>query len=211
MSDDVRTRGRGRPRSRGPLHRGVMRDYTIAEYEAIRAINSKLREIQTTFDRGDHDKACQSLFNLVLSFGVSDRLSSQLRMIEVAQAIRRVRNNFDYPWEKDDPGHFDLVNLEVFTLSDDVLLAILLDPLGYPYRDVYRHAPYVTDGGGYGGEFRPGYDDDDVQIRFRRLQELVSEYGADHNMSPARVKALLDRCYPALDVNDPRLGHYSDI
>ena len=185
--------------------RTVMRDYTAAEYDAVAAVSRPFRGVQTTFDKGDPDKACDMLWSLML-IGQSDRQSFRFRLIETGRVICRVMNHFNGPWDRFEPGRLDLVNMEIYTLVDDVLMAIVLDLLGYPFRDIFLlgRAPYYTDSGSYGGEFRPGYDENDLKIRFRRLQALVNEYVADHNLSREETQALLSRCYPVLDKDDPR-------
>ena len=189
--------------------RTVMRDYTKAEYDARRAVHRPFRDIQNTFDKGHPDKACDMLWLLVLR-DKSDRSSFGFRMIETSRVICRVTEHFGGPWDESEPGRFDLENLEIHTLIDDVLMPIVLDNLGYPYGDIFLpgKAPYYTDDGYYGGEFRPGYNEDDMRIRFERLQALVNEHAADHNLSREETKALLSRCYPALDKDDPRFSKF---
>ena len=174
-----------------------------AEHDAIRTVNVQLRRIQVTFDRGERSKACAMLTDLVFSTGKSDRKSFQFRMIETARVILRAQNHFDEPWDRSD-DRFDLENLEIYTLFDDVLMTIILDPLGYPYRDIYRVAPCVTEGGSGCGYFRLGYDEEDERIRFERLTALIHEHAADHNLSNAELEALLERRYPMIDSHDPR-------
>lgn len=197
-----------RIRPRGPLHRGVIHDRTVAEHEAILAVTRKFRDVQTTFDRGKTEQACAMLMNLALSLGKSDRLSFHLRIIETARVIIRVTNSFGMAWENDEPGYIDLENLEIYTLSDDVLLSKTADPLGYAYDDIFRVARSAGDSWTGAGEFRPGYDDTDVQIRFARLKALAREYAADQNMSRAEANDFMGRCYPTIESDDPRYSRF---
>lgn len=197
-----------------------VRSGETAELDAIRAVAPGFQEIQVTFAHGQHEKACSMLMSLVLSFGISDRPSTHLRMVEAAQVIRRVRNNFGEPWGRDEPGYRELVDLKAaYLLSDDVALAVLLDPLGYAHRDFFLpgRAPYTTDEilrhplpspdhGLIRGTFRPGHDETDVQIRCKRLRALAKEYGADNNLPQSQLNILFARADQWIDDDEPRFG-----
>lgn len=194
-------------RTRPRVRKIIGHDITVAEHEAIRAVNSQLRAIQVLFYRGRRSEACSTLAALVLC-EPSETPSFAFCTIEVSRALCRATNNFDEPWHKDDPGYFQLENLELYNLFDDVLLSVLMDPLGYPFSDIYRVAPSAGDSWTGAGEFRPGYDDTDVQIRRMRLRALATEYGGDNNMSRDAIKALLGRGGPTIESDDARFSRF---
>ena len=208
MSAPFRSRGR----------RVIGRDIDQAEYDATQSVSGPLHRIQVLFDSGQREEACQELLALVLR-DPSERLSFALRMVEVSRALCRVTNDFGDPWSEIESSHNSHVKLNLPSLFDEVVLSKVASPLGYPYDDMFRRAPYVTDEvfqhshpspdhGRYSGAFKPGYNEKDVQIRRKRLRALVKEFSADNNLPAAQMNRLLARCEPEIDDDDPRLQYY---
>lgn len=175
-----------------------------AEKVAADAVRTALQNAQSAVWRNDIDRAIRILFDALVPELRSAPLSALHRVIELSRVITRAANEQLVSTMPQSLKKLLLNDVEKPTLSDNVLVAQILDEDAYTYADQFVSAPNEAELGPSRGTYRPNYETIDTLFRHLRITALLGERSEFFGLTSEELAVVLKRVEPVLAAADPR-------
>ena len=175
------------------------------EQTATDAILPILLEVQRRVTENNFDGALSLLFRTLAPELQGASLATLWKIFETSRVLYRAleaQTNSNIP-QSLRAGLFTEMNMP--TLADDVLVGDMLDPAAFVHDDQFKELPQVDAIGVGRCAFRQGFSIVDSVVRLLRITALACEHPEILGLNPEDIQAMLLRCEPVLQANDPRL------